>query len=80
MIKLWPAKLAIALLIITIFPLSYPIYYLGKYQYVLAAAYYCTTIIIRGRAKIRDSGFFRDRHYLQSSDSHSIYFLAFFGL
>lgn len=41
MIKLWPAKLAIVVLIITIFPLSYPLYYLGKIPVCLAAAYYC---------------------------------------
>ena len=37
----WPAKIAIAALIITIFPWSYPIYVLGKIPVCLAAAYYC---------------------------------------
>lgn len=41
MIKTWPAKLSIAIVLITILPLSYPIYYLGKIPVCLAAAYYC---------------------------------------
>jgi len=51
MIKLWPAKLAIALLIITIFPLSYPIYYLGKIPVCLAAAYYCYNNYNKGQSQ-----------------------------
>lgn len=36
----WPATLAIWLLVITLLPLSYPFYILGKIPICLAAAYY----------------------------------------
>lgn len=39
--KRWPAKLAIAVLLITIFPWSYPVYMLGKIPVCIAGAYYC---------------------------------------
>ncbi len=38
----WPAKIAIAALVLTILPLAYPLYYLGKIPVCLAAAYYCS--------------------------------------
>lgn len=41
MLKAWPAQIAIAALLLTIMPLSYPIYYLGKIPVCLAAIYYC---------------------------------------
>lgn len=37
----WPAKLAIIILLITIFPLSYPVYFLSKIPICFIAAYYC---------------------------------------
>jgi hypothetical protein len=40
MTKLWPAKLAVILLILMVFPLAYPLYYLGKIPVCLAAVYY----------------------------------------
>lgn len=49
MIKLWPAKLAIVFLIVTLFPLSYPLYYFGKIPVCLAAAYYCYLLYKKGQ-------------------------------
>jgi hypothetical protein len=39
--KRWPAQLAIAVLVITIFPWSYPVYMLGKIPVCIASVYYC---------------------------------------
>lgn len=51
MIKIWPAKLAIVSLIITLFPLSYPLYYFGKIPVCLAAAYYCFLNYKKGQSQ-----------------------------
>ncbi len=53
MIKLWPAKLSIVLLIIAIFPLSYPLYYLAKIPVCLAAIYYAHSFYKKGQKQNR---------------------------
>ena len=40
-IKIWPAKLGIAVAVITIFPWDYGIYIVGKFFIFVVAIYYC---------------------------------------
>ena len=50
-IKTWPAKLGIAILIITIFPWEYGIYMFGKLVVFIIAIYYCYYNYQKGREK-----------------------------
>lgn len=50
-IKTWPAKIAIAILAITIFPWEYGVYMVGKFFIFIIAIYYCYNVYNRDKEK-----------------------------